>query len=293
MGLLALGALYAIWGWGFTGYAAQAERQHTEITCAYIGGAKPKAKQASQAPETLVCKGDAYPDASDASTTQQAEQTGFLPMSKALARKLVSDPVAMFTLVLAIFTIGLFLVGRDQNRTAVAATEAIPILERAYVYTNMIGSNLRDLVRSSETELPPTVQPNQGPHQVNISFEIRNYGKTPARLLSGEVEIHLVPPTADVQAPTDWVIPERHILGHTECTQPIRREYMPGLTNQQLRAVKSGGLSVLLVGWITYLDIWNVRQTCKVAWRYNPTLERFTPEVRRLNAGKHNDEKPS
>jgi len=164
------------------------------------------------------------------------------------------------------------------------AAEAIPVLERAYVYSIIEAENIADAIEVAKQP------PNRSDGYGNLVFlttadafpvvklKFQNFGKTPARLINGEVHLSLRPlkdGTADV---TDWPIKYANVLAEGDKTEEVERRFHRDITAAEAQKIESGEISVTVWGWMTYIDIWDRAHPCKVFWRYNPTLKRLTPQ---------------
>jgi hypothetical protein len=109
--LAVLGALYL---WGCLGpRPAQSPHHAAEAHCQYAQQPRTKASRAPRPPLVIFCfQANAEDGASDA---DRNAPTSAVPLSQFVARKIVSDPVALFAVVLSLLTWRLIVVGRDQH----------------------------------------------------------------------------------------------------------------------------------------------------------------------------------
>jgi len=196
---------------------------------------------------------------------KQPEEKGFLGVS--------SDGwVAIFTGVLTLATIGMGYFTYMAARAAKDAAEALPILERAYIYLRLTGDNVASAIAHVDALTVETVM-------LSVDFQFKNFGKTPARLVGGQVELYQIPFGDKQTMITDWPIGYMDVLGENEETSgQNRRIYLPRV---DLPRISSGQWHLLLRGYIEYFDIWGKHQVCDVDWKYNPALKRFTPNDQR------------
>jgi hypothetical protein len=167
-----------------------------------------------------------------------------------------------------IFCLTLFGTTRAAN-AANKAAEALPVLERAYVYPRIMKDNVYITARNPKLSLDDDLR-------LQVTFLFKNFGKTPARLISGEVELHRTPPDDTVTNVTQWPVGYMDVLAEGEATREMTR----GISIAKANAadILDGKIQIVLMGWLSYLDIWDNVQECQVLWRFNPTLRRFTPE---------------
>src|SRR5271156_680159 len=125
--------------------------------------------------------------------------------------------VALFTAALTVATIVMGIFTYMAASAAKKAADALPILERAYVYPRLISDSFALAVASANAA---TIQRPDDPPTVplGVSFAFKNFGKTPARLVSGEVELHRLPPDGKVTMITDWPVDYMDVLGDGEAT---------------------------------------------------------------------------
>ncbi len=157
---------------------------------------------------------------------------------------------------------------RAANAARVAA-QAIPILERPYVYSEMVGEDCY-------VHLLHTIEGNGDIFGATI--KLKNYGKTPARLLHGEFEFMIRNQSLEVRKNTSWPIKYKHVLGEGEAGDEQTYWLPRALSVREAQSVIAGTDQLMLLGWFTYLDPWDVTQTGWIGWTYNPVLQRMTPD---------------
>jgi len=163
-----LGLLYL---WGYWGPSdGQPQRHHTEEHCEY---AKPQgdAKGTPPRPAVLVClQIDAADKGRYASTEEGNGPKQIVPLSRSVARRIVSDPVALFSLVLATLTWRLIVVGRYQHK---AAMSALDLANAEFVSAH------RPWVPDSVSIVSPLTFDSHGAH-LTVRFMLKNTGTWPA-----------------------------------------------------------------------------------------------------------------
>jgi hypothetical protein len=161
-------------------------------------------------------------------------------------------------------------------KAAAQATEVIPLLERAYVYaiieTENVAATLDHVKR-----LKATNQVAKGAPVATVVF--KNFGKTPAILVGGEVWMGLIGVTR-VGNTTDLPIKYRYVLGEGEESDPFNVTLDPPLTRDEALQIESGRCGLYIGGFLTYRDIWGCDHPCHVRFSYNPGLKRLDSQVR-------------
>jgi hypothetical protein len=178
--------------------------------------------------------------------------------------------VAIFTGVLTAATIGLGWATFVSAKAAKAAADALPILERAYIYPEIVSDGVLQALHQRVL----ATGPEREMWDVNIALQFRNFGKTPGRLRGGEVDFHIVPPTNQVGT-GEWVIGNRAILASGEAGERIVRRCRPA--TDVSREIMEGRRQLFLVGWIRYRDIWDKERADHFAWVFNPTVGLMVP----------------
>lgn len=120
--LVVLGVLY--W-WGYLGPSvAKPKANRAETQCQYAQHPEGASKAPEQPPTVVVCF-NRYANAGDgkAAEDDQTPPEQIAPLSRYVARRVLADPVALFTVVLALFTWRLIVVGREQGRLTLRAEE--------------------------------------------------------------------------------------------------------------------------------------------------------------------------
>jgi hypothetical protein len=159
---------------------------------------------------------------------------------------------------------------------AVEATKVIPKLERPYVYSEMVSDD-------TQHGLQVIVAPHRiGIAQVSMTIRLKNYGKTPARLLHGEIELTTRDRSlGQVHETTEWPIKGIHVLGEGDSGEDLTYALAEPVTVREADAILRGVDQLFLMGFVVYLDPWDERQSQWIGWTYNPTLGRMTPDEHR------------
>lgn len=121
--LAVVGALY--W-WGYRGPSeVHRQNQGAKTECSYAQPSEKNAHKLAKRTLVVVCLNERASNATqDAANADQDPPKDIGPLSRFVARKIVSDPIAIFTAVLALLTWRLIVVGRYQHRVAIDAADA-------------------------------------------------------------------------------------------------------------------------------------------------------------------------
>jgi len=241
--------------------------------------------QASDAP-TERQKQECY-DAAKKSATKAEE-------CKTFWEKTTSDPVSLFTFILAlttgglwIATIGLYLAGEKQiavaNKTADAAKEAavaaeksanaLPIIEGAYLFPDIIIDHVADSLSAFEQSQVKT-------NRLIIEFQVKNFGRTPALIQS--VHANLIHPDSINGRAFDndhRKTVRKTILGSGEPTERLQTE-IADFSREEAAHIKSGQSQLYFTGKIFYFDIWGQRWALFFDWEFSPSQGKFIPNHR-------------
>jgi hypothetical protein len=188
--------------------------------------------------------------------------------------------IAVLGIVAVIATLAF--TARAANAAKVAA-EAIPILERAYLYPLIVSETVADVIGVANYMKERGVGPNGLPPLLPTAQVIfKNFGKTPATLIYGEVTMSLTEGGPRVGEITDLPINYSYVLGHDDSTEPFPVKMTGGvLSRDQVLGIENGRFGLIVSGWMDYRDIWGKTQNCPVRFRYNPTLGRLEAHVPR------------
>jgi hypothetical protein len=160
------------------------------------------------------------------------------------------------------------------------AAEAIPLLERAYVYAMIKSENISESLQLAERMRtnPMTVPCGEIPNPV-AKVVFKNFGKTPATLLYGEVSMGLIGVTR-FGSTTDLPIKYRYVLGEGEKSEPFTAQFSDPLTTEEAQGVNAGRYGIVVGGFMNYQDIWGREHGCPVSFSYNIALKRLDANVR-------------
>ncbi len=209
---------------------------------------------------------------------------------------LASERVAYYTKVLAIFTgvlsgFGFLQIGfliradkitRKSANAAQMAAEALPIVERAYVYPVIaFQGNVQDCIRSAHVFYMDRLEGDAdtpSPETAEVSFRIKNLGKTPAVLTSVEVIIC----TWSARDEGYEILPiAEAVLGANETTETAFTSRMArGLSRNQAQGILSLMDFLVFRGRITFNDIWNYECVTEFVFHWRPDGNRW--ETRKI-----------
>lgn len=177
--IVAVLALYA-WGYGVPPLNSQSKHHNPETECHYANDAAYKAKLAPQQPAVVICfqsHSQVAENGSDAGDGQPPNSA--VPLSRYVARKIVSDPITLFTIILALFTWRLIVVGRDQHR---AAMGGITLARAEFNATHRPRIILREAIIGSVLEGEP----------IHPVLTLANVGETPGTIVRSHVRVEVV-----------------------------------------------------------------------------------------------------
>ena len=152
--------------------------------------------------------------------------------------RLIYDPINVITTVIAFFTIGLYLIGRDTARKEL----------RAYVSADtkeVVGSDGKPVANS-------------------IGVEMRNAGQTPARRLTHwmYIEVRNFPLSKDLEPPEEDRLRVYSVL-HPGMTRMIIGDFpVKDVENAKTR-IENGSMALYIWGEITYDDVFGEERTTK------------------------------
>jgi hypothetical protein len=160
--------------------------------------------------------------------------------------------------VVSIIQIG-FLLRADRTTrisadAAKAAANALPVVERAYVYPIIASTDgIDNYIEKAVLSVPISDPGNTNiplKEMLYITFTIKNFGKTPAILRSAYAGFGIHPIGIDF----GLAIPES-ILGEMESTSNLMAGLQIGITPQQALNIRAGQTFLLLRGQIHFEDI--------------------------------------
>ncbi|HTC19085.1 MAG TPA: hypothetical protein VK690_08220 [Stellaceae bacterium] len=186
--------------------------------------------------------------------------------------RLVSDPVAIFTLLLALGTFWLGFISNKAASAAKAAAEALPIVERAYVYPVVVSVvGMAEYIDESTIYfLNPDQIDKPRPETRDIAFKIKNYGKTPAILKSVFAGLGVWPIGAEI----GLSIPEA-TLGPMDITSDFTAAMQVGLTRNQAKHILAYEAHLGFSGTIVFDDIWGNENTTTFLFVWDNEIKRM------------------
>jgi hypothetical protein len=187
-------------------------------------------------------------------------------------------------LILGLFTIvgliaSIYISGMAAN-AARASADALPILERAYLYFNEIEPIAIKYHLSNQIAVARSTEPLYPAARITV----KNYGKTPASYAGGElllVVTNNIPPkiTSATPNPEERGVPEDTdiFLGEGGVGDlgsfGAKTEY----TVEMIMDVKSGDLAIYCHGWIKYNDMLENTHEIVFCRRYDVSKDCFVP----------------
>ena len=166
---------------------------------------------------------------------------------------------------------------QDSARAASRNANAIPILERAYVHSEVTAEYTVNALYGATT-------PASGfSAEPTVTLRFKNFGKTPATLVHGEVFFSLADGKTRGGETKQWPIEYQQVLGAGEATFPFQWDLGFGLTSHEALTVKNGDAKLRLWGFLKYLDVFGNDQQCDIGWTYNSALKRMTPDAPKPN----------
>ena len=155
---------------------------------------------------------------------------------------------------------------------AKVAAAALPIVEGAYVYPNILKVHIADsfLGFSQVKELRQ--------NRLVVEFEIRNFGKTPAIIQSCRADLVHSEQSGRVRAvDVDTRKVTKIILGTGEVDTQEPAE-ISDFKREEWLSVTSRKSDLSFVGSIVYLDIFGDRWDFSFHWRYDAASQRLIPD---------------
>ena len=185
--------------------------------------------------------------------------------------KTLDDPVAFFTALLTyvVYLQWLWMsrqerVLQDSVNVAKSAAEAIPKIERAYVFLDRVN-----------TESTSTIVTTGGSSKrlISISFDLRNHGKTPAILKEVFAEVRLCNDFSEATGAIGQFFPPGIIISTTdfhkfECGAEVDAEEFD-------LAASLGKSMLLLFGSVRYADVLHQDRVTAFCWKYDFTSKLF------------------
>jgi hypothetical protein len=188
------------------------------------------------------------------------------------------DPVAFFTSVLAVFTgilgvstIGLWVQTRKAADAAQAAADYIPNVERARLYILVAGSIDPEIKRAAGYDHPNSGDMNLG--AMSIAYKFKNFGKTPAFIREIGHRIVLAENNPQV---VDYIsqvpITVAHVLGEGDETDGIKADFPPMKVRDAV-AIRDAAQTIWLKGYVVFDDAFGKRWEQRFIWHYSALTE--------------------
>jgi|GEM_PF-6715650 len=275
--LWALGAaafLALLYWWGYLGpNESSADHQQPERQCEYAQGPHGAPGASTPRPDVIVCfKANSNSVADEANGSDGTSPKAPSPLSRYVARHILSEPITAFTLVLAFLTWRLIVVGRDQHTAAVAAlVETRKAADAAKISADATALQASAMITM---ELPVVFLKDLTVHEVGGSddrevvvranpptfffwptFVFANYGKSSAIGVGLHWGFHV-----------GRELPEGRIIGNAEW-QPAGTVIEPNggaitfddttrihLTADQQAAIENDGARLWIFGFVSFRD---------------------------------------
>ncbi len=168
---------------------------------------------------------------------------------------------------------------RTASRSAKAAedaVEALPTIERAYLFPEITNSDAIGAVIIAATG--GTFAPGAPPagiagaqHTAEVSFKIKNFGKTPAVLKRVSAELGIAPLKSQLVLPI-----QNPVLGPHEETRSFNRAMERGLTQEEAFRISTLTAQIALVGAVTFDDIWGRHWETRFHYGWDTSTNSFT-----------------
>lgn len=277
-----LAVLVGLYWWGYGGpLEAKPEHHRTETRCQYAEQPKAKTKGSPSTPGVVVCfKDDTAGNADKADPGDQEPPKEAVPLSRFVARRVISDPVALFTVVLALFTWRLIVVGRRQHE---AAMGALKLANDEFVSTH----RPKLIVRHA---MAPWATTEDG-KPIYVHFSISNTGDTRAKVVRSSLYCEWFEVVLPIVVPT--VVDGKNDLGSTVGFESGETKWFIHTTNltwdflnmstkvavsdaqDSMLQYTGGGPGLYFVGRIVYRDERGVERNTLIRRRYNFSQQRF------------------
>jgi hypothetical protein len=165
----------------------------------------------------------------------------------------------------------------DATKKAANAADlsarAVTVVERAYVYPEIIsagavGECIKEALVFYENDFTKDDTPI--PTTAEITFKIKNYGKTPAILKAVYAGFGAHPVGAEIGLSISEAI-----LGVNETTRTLHTPMEVGLTRNQARHILVYTASVGFSGQIIFDDIWGDEHTTRFFFAWDKDIQRM------------------
>lgn len=187
------------------------------------------------------------------------------------------DPLAFYAFGSLIFTgvIGastalLWGATRDSVNAARDAAEALPNVERAYVFM------VPELEWSHQVRFSTGIGTYNS--RIAVKFTIENHGKTPAVIESIDAKLDVLnePPDNRLHL-TMNILPGETILASGQSWKPPISPLRTEVTENRAEAIRDHEAAIWFYGSIIYWDMFGKGHITRFRWSYSEILEIFTP----------------
>jgi hypothetical protein len=189
-GALGLSVLWMLYWWGYLGPSeVHQQSKPTERHCEQTQSADHNAPKVSQRTVVIVCFDEGAGDhGTQAANQNQDAPKAIKPLSRMVARRIISDPIALFTVFLAIFTWRLIVVGRDQHQAAMDAIDVAKVNagvaslngKTAEQAVRLAGDTAKRQLRAYLYVMNNATPEFNGEGVLEGHFLLKNAGQTPA-----------------------------------------------------------------------------------------------------------------
>jgi hypothetical protein len=188
-------------------------------------------------------------------------------------QRLKTDPAEAFAAVMAIFQILLAFATVRAANAARAAAEALPIVERAYLYPAILGDGgVATCIDDTSTMFSTDDESaNLVGNGTDMTFTVKNYGKTPAILKEIKTAV-LIEGTPDLVSEIHSI--ERPVLGAAEEVGNLLL-VVDGFTSKQANGIILGGEKLIFRGSILFKDIWHAEWETSFLFHWSSTAGHF------------------
>ena len=162
---------------------------------------------------------------------------------------------ALGTIVLAGSTLLLWSVTRTAANAAKNAADMLPIVERAYVYPVVTNPGaINECLREASIYFldDPTKADTPIKTTSELTFRLKNYGKTPAVVKEVFAGFGVYPLGAQI-----GIVVQERILGTSEGTEALYATMERGFTQNESVHILTCTKHIAFVGQILFEDIWN------------------------------------
>lgn len=165
---------------------------------------------------------------------------------------------------------------KDSAEAAKKSAETLPRLERAYLFLQVTGQNLKFALDMSERAQAAHTIATTRP---TVQFTFKNHGKTPALLK--ELTVVLEIPN-DIDGPIEYT-QRKEITGDDVIpaggeTQQFEETVVPGLIyTQTIESIRQGRHGFRFFGRVVYEDIFQQEHETRFFWVYYGSVDRFQP----------------